>query len=94
MASTDAKSGFRLPWSTDRNDSTDPAAEAGDQTIDEAPPQGAVGEGVATPETAPAEVTQDQGSAAAPRPRPRRARKHPLPPAHLLRASRTSSWPT
>ena len=64
MASTDAKSGFRLPWSTDRNDSTDPAAEAGDQTIDEAPPQGAVGEGVATPETAPAEVTQDQGYAA------------------------------
>ena len=64
MASTDAKSGFRLPWSTDRNDSTDPAAEAGDQTIDEAPPQGAVGEGVATPQTAPAEVTQDQGYAA------------------------------
>jgi hypothetical protein len=32
MASTDAKSGFRLPWSTDRNDSdaeTDPSAEAG-----------------------------------------------------------------
>ena len=64
MASTDAKSGFRLPWSTDRNDSTDPAGEAGDQTIDEAPPQGAVGEGVATPETAQAEVTQDQGYAA------------------------------
>ncbi len=32
MASTDAKSGFRLPWSTDRNDSdaeSDPSAEAG-----------------------------------------------------------------
>src|SRR5689334_6145605 len=48
MASTDAKSGFRLPWSTDRND-TDPATETSDQTVDEAQPQGAVDATAATP---------------------------------------------
>ena len=61
MASTDAKSGFRLPWSTDRNDSIDPASEAGDQTVDQAPPQGAVDESATTPASSPANVAQDQG---------------------------------
>ena len=61
MASTDAKSGFRLPWSTDRNDATDPAGEAGDQTVDQAPPQGAVDASAATPEASPLNVAQDQG---------------------------------
>jgi len=60
MASTDAKSGFRLPWSTDRNDSIDPASEAGDQTVDQAPPQGAVDESATTPASSPANVAQDQ----------------------------------
>ena len=45
MASTDAKSGFRLPWSTDRNDSDDPgttpADGAADPTADQAQPQSA-----------------------------------------------------
>src|SRR5690242_20256613 len=59
MASTDAKSGFRLPWSTDRND-TDPATETSDQTVDEAQPQGAVDATDATPEAAPADVAQEQ----------------------------------
>ena len=61
MASTDAKSGFRLPWSTDRNDATDPAGEAGDQTVDQAAPQGAVDASAATPEASPVNVAQDQG---------------------------------
>src|SRR5690349_15345200 len=59
MASTDAKSGFRLPWSTDRNDS-DPATETGDQTVDEAQPQGAVDSTDATTEAAPGDVVQEQ----------------------------------
>ena len=53
MASTDAKSGFRLPWSTDRNDSADPATENGDQTVDEAQRQGAVDETAATGAASP-----------------------------------------
>ena len=59
MASTDAKSGFRLPWSTDRNDSTDPATETGDQTVDESQPH-AVDETPAAPETGAADVGQEQ----------------------------------
>jgi len=60
MASTDAKSGFRLPWSTDRNESADPATETGDQTVGEAQPQGAVDGTDASPEPAPADVVQEQ----------------------------------
>lgn len=60
MASTDAKSGFRLPWSTDRNDSTDPANEAGDQTVDQAPPQGAVDQSAAAPEASTVSGATDQ----------------------------------
>jgi hypothetical protein len=41
MASTDAKSGFRLPWSTDRNESDDPATAPADPTADPAQPQSA-----------------------------------------------------
>jgi len=61
MASTDAKSGFRLPWSTDRNDSADPTTETTettDQTVDEAQPQGAL-DTDAAPE-GHAEVAQGQ----------------------------------
>ncbi len=57
---------------------TDPAAEAGDQTIDEAPPQGAVGEGVATPGDGAGRGHPGPGICGPVRtgPRPRRARKH------------------
>ncbi|HET9085840.1 MAG TPA: hypothetical protein VFN41_15690, partial [Candidatus Limnocylindrales bacterium] len=68
MASTDAKSGFRLPWSADRNDSADPATENVDQTVDEAQPQGAVHETAATTEAASTNVADEQahvGSSAA-----------------------------
>ena len=60
MASTDAKSGFRLPWSTDRNESTDPANAAGDQAVDQAQPQGAGDERAAPPQAVPAEVAHEQ----------------------------------
>jgi hypothetical protein len=75
MASTDAKSGFRLPWSTDRNDSDDQTTTADDQAVDQAQPQGAVDQTAptaeATPpagETAPAQGFQgpaNEGAAAA-----------------------------
>ena len=38
MASTDAKSGFRLPWSTDRNESDVPGTHPADPTADPAQP--------------------------------------------------------
>jgi hypothetical protein len=41
MASTDAKSGFRLPWSTDRNDSDDPNTSAETPAVDPSKPQNA-----------------------------------------------------
>ena len=49
MASTDAKSGFRLPWSTDRNDDQDTSADT--SAVDPTQPQGAD----QTDATAPAE---------------------------------------
>jgi hypothetical protein len=42
MASTDAKSGFRLPWSSDRNDDEDTSAESA--TVDPSQPQNAESE--------------------------------------------------
>jgi hypothetical protein len=42
MASTDAKSGFRLPWSTDRNEDEDTSAES--QAVDPAQRQNVQGE--------------------------------------------------
>lgn len=41
MASTDAKSGFRLPWSTDRNDSEDQGTSAESPPVDPTQPQNA-----------------------------------------------------
>jgi hypothetical protein len=52
MASTDAKSGFRLPWSTDRNDDQDTSAET--PVVDPTQPQGAD----QTDATAPAESAE------------------------------------
>ena len=60
MASTDAKSGFRLPWSADRNESDDEATTA-DPTADPAQPQSA-DEAVVVSEA------QDGGSAMSPDP--------------------------
>jgi hypothetical protein len=66
MASTDAKSGFRLPWSADRNDPNDPATTSNDQAVDQAQPQGAVDENAASSDaTATAGDVQGQGSDAA-----------------------------
>ena len=75
MASTDAKSGFRLPWSTDRNDPNDTATTSDDQAVDQAQPQAAADENSATP--APTEsdalvhdVTSDAPPAATAAPAP------------------------
>ena len=54
MASTDAKSGFRLPWSTDRNDDQDTSADT--PVVDPTQPQGA-DQTDATAPTESAEVT-------------------------------------
>ena len=66
MASTDAKSGFRLPWSTDRSDEQDPSTDT--SVVDPDQPQGAdqtdataSGESVAAPA---AESTTDEPAGA------------------------------
>ena len=66
MATTDAKSGFRLPWSTDRNDPNDPATTSDDPAVDQAQPQGAGDETTASPETSATNDVQDVASDAAP----------------------------
>ena len=67
MASTDAKSGFRLPWSADRNDSDEPGTTSADPTADPAQPQ-SVDEGPVVNDAL--DSAQDNGSAVSPDPVP------------------------
>lgn len=66
MASTDAKSGFRLPWSTDRNDDQDPSADT--SAVDPNQPQAAATDATAPTESAEASAagspTDDVAAAA------------------------------
>jgi hypothetical protein len=66
MASTDAKSGFRLPWSTDRNDTDEPGTNPADPTADQAQPQSAD----EAPVSETLDSAQDNGSAVSSDPAP------------------------
>ena len=96
MASTDAKSGFRLPWSTDRNDSDDPSATSADPTTDPAQSQSA-DEAPAVSDARPrspgeaATSADPVTSAGAPAPAPAATRKPNKFMADLTKAMQTAA---